>query len=97
MPRISAHAIADAARALHDAKRIWITGYRSCRSVAELLNYELRLFRPEQVQLVGVSGPDDLDLGAFRPGEAVDRHRLHCPTRMRASVSRRPPIVPAQR
>jgi DNA-binding MurR/RpiR family transcriptional regulator len=35
------------------------------------LNYELRLFRPEQVQLVGVSGPDDLDLGAFRPGEAV--------------------------
>ncbi|MBK3664549.1 MurR/RpiR family transcriptional regulator [Bradyrhizobium diazoefficiens] len=71
LPRISAHAIADAARALHDAKRIWITGYRSCRSVAELLNYELRLFRPEQVQIVGASGPDDLDLGAFRPGEAV--------------------------
>jgi DNA-binding MurR/RpiR family transcriptional regulator len=71
LPRISAHAIADAARALHDAKRIWIAGYRSCRSVAELLNYELRLFRPEQVQIVGSSGPDDLDLGAFRPGEAV--------------------------
>lgn len=71
LPRISAHAIAGAARALHDAKRIWITGYRSCRSVAELLNYELRLFRPEQVQIVGASGPDDLDLGAFRPGEAV--------------------------
>lgn len=71
LPRISAHAIADAARALHDAKRIWIAGYRSCRSVAELLNYELRLFRPEQAQLVGTSGPDDLDLGAFRPGEAV--------------------------
>ena len=71
LPRISAHAIADAARTLHDAKRIWITGYRSCRSVAELLNYELRLFRPEQVQIVGGSGPDDLDLGAFRPGEAV--------------------------
>src|SRR6266567_7303725 len=35
LPRISAHAIAEAARALHDAKRIWITGYRSCRSVAE--------------------------------------------------------------
>uniref|UniRef100_UPI00055866A8 MurR/RpiR family transcriptional regulator n=1 Tax=Bradyrhizobium genomosp. I (2014) TaxID=2683269 RepID=UPI00055866A8 len=63
--------IAEAARALHDARRIWIAGYRSCRSVAELLNYELRLFRPEQVQLVGTSGPDDLDLGAFRPGEAV--------------------------
>lgn len=71
LPRIPALPIAEAARALHDAKRIWITGYRSCRSVAELLNYELRLFRPEQVQLVGASGPDDLDLGAFRPGEAV--------------------------
>ena len=71
LPRISAQAIADAARTLHDAKRIWIAGYRSCRSVAELLNYELRLFRPEQVQIVGASGPDDLDLGAFRPGEAV--------------------------
>ncbi|WP_407121995.1 MurR/RpiR family transcriptional regulator [Bradyrhizobium sp. STM 3561] len=71
LPRIPAQLIAEAARALHDAKRIWIAGYRSCRSVAELLNYELRLFRPEQVQLVGASGPDDLDLGAFRPGEAV--------------------------
>ena len=69
LPRIPASPIVEAARALHDAKRIWITGYRSCRSVAELLNYELRLFRPEQVQLVGTSGPDDLDLGAFRPGE----------------------------
>ncbi|WGD49834.1 MurR/RpiR family transcriptional regulator [Bradyrhizobium sp. CB1650] len=71
LPRIPARSIADAARALHGAKRIWIAGYRSCRSVAELLNYELRLFRPDQVQIVGGSGPDDLDLGAFRPGEAV--------------------------
>jgi DNA-binding MurR/RpiR family transcriptional regulator len=71
LPRIGARSIADAARALHGAKRIWIAGYRSCRSVAELLNYELRLFRPDQVQIVGASGPDDLDLGAFRPGEAV--------------------------
>lgn len=71
LSRILAPPIVEAARALHDAKRIWIAGYRSCRSVAELLNYELRLFRPEQVQLVGASGPDDLDLGAFRPGEAV--------------------------
>jgi len=71
LPRIAAEPIADAARALHDATRIWIAGYRSCRSVAELLNYELRLFRPEHVQIVGVSGPDDLDLGAFRPREAV--------------------------
>ncbi|OAE96325.1 transcriptional regulator [Bradyrhizobium centrolobii] len=71
LPRIPAQSIADAARVLHGAKRIWIAGYRSCRSVAELLNYELRLFRPDQVQIVGGSGPDDLDLGAFRPGEAV--------------------------
>jgi DNA-binding MurR/RpiR family transcriptional regulator len=71
LARIVARSIVDAARVLHGAKRIWIAGYRSCRSVAELLNYELRLFRPDQVQIVGGSGPDDLDLGAFRPGEAV--------------------------
>jgi len=69
--RISAEAVADAARALHGARRIWIAGFRSCRSVAELLNYELRLFRPDDVQLVGGSGPEDLDFGAFRSGDAV--------------------------
>ncbi|MES1149915.1 MAG: SIS domain-containing protein [Bradyrhizobium guangdongense] len=71
LPRISAPAIVNAARALHAARRIWITGFRSCRSVAELLTYELRLFRPGEVQLVGGSGPDDLDTGAFCAGEAV--------------------------
>ncbi len=71
LQRIVAPPIVEAARVLHDAKRVWIAGYRSCRSVAELLNYELRLFRPDQVQIVGASGPDDLDLGAFRAGEAV--------------------------
>ncbi len=71
LPRISSGSVVDAARALHAAKRIWIAGFRSCRSVAELLNYELRLFRPDEVQIVGGSGPDDLDLGAFRSGEAV--------------------------
>ena len=69
--RISPAAVADAARVLHGAKRIWIAGFRSCRSVAELLNYQLRLFRPDSVQLVGGSGPEDLDLGAFRSGDAV--------------------------
>jgi DNA-binding MurR/RpiR family transcriptional regulator len=69
--RISPGAVADAARALHDARRIWIAGFRSCRSVAELLNYQLRLFRSDSVQLVGGSGPEDLDLGAFRAGDAV--------------------------
>jgi DNA-binding MurR/RpiR family transcriptional regulator len=69
--RISASPIASAAKALHGARRIWIAGFRSCRSVAELLNYELRLFRPDEVQLVGGSGPEDLDLGAFRAGDAV--------------------------
>jgi DNA-binding MurR/RpiR family transcriptional regulator len=63
--------VADAAKALHAARRIWIAGFRSCRSVAELLNYQLRLFRPDEVQLVGGSGPEDLDLGAFQRGDAV--------------------------
>lgn len=69
--RISASAVGNAAKALHAARRIWIAGFRSCRGVAELLNYELRLFRPDDVQLVGGSGPEDLDLGAFRSGQAV--------------------------
>ena len=71
LARISPGSVAAAARALHAARRIWIAGFRSCRGVAELLNYQLRLFRPDEVQLVGGSGPEDLDLGAFRPNEAV--------------------------
>jgi DNA-binding MurR/RpiR family transcriptional regulator len=71
LARISPGAVAGAAKALHGARRIWIAGFRSCRSVAELLNYQLRLFRPDSVQLVGGSGPEDLDLGAFRIGDAV--------------------------
>jgi DNA-binding MurR/RpiR family transcriptional regulator len=71
LARISPGAVAGAAKALHGARRIWIAGFRSCRSVAELLNYQLRLFRPDSVQLVGGSGPEDLDLGAFRTGDAV--------------------------
>jgi DNA-binding MurR/RpiR family transcriptional regulator len=71
LARISPGAIAAAAKALHDARRIWIAGFRSCRSVAELLTYQLRLFRPDAVQLVGGSGPEDLDLGAFRSDDAV--------------------------
>ncbi|HWZ41192.1 MAG TPA: MurR/RpiR family transcriptional regulator [Bradyrhizobium sp.] len=71
LSRISPDTVAKAARALHAARRIWIAGFRSCRSVAELLNYELRLFRPDDVQLVGGSGPEDLDFGAFRPSDAV--------------------------
>jgi DNA-binding MurR/RpiR family transcriptional regulator len=71
LARISPDTIAGAAKALHGAKRIWVAGFRSCRSVAELLNYQLRLFRPGAVQLVGASGPEDLDLGAFRAGDAV--------------------------
>ncbi|MBA2400013.1 MAG: MurR/RpiR family transcriptional regulator [Bradyrhizobium sp.] len=71
LARIEAASIANAARALHAAQRIWIAGFRSCRSVAELLNYQLRLFRPDEVQLVGGSGPEDLDLGAFHKDDAV--------------------------
>lgn len=71
LSRISHGAVAHAARALRDAERIWIAGFRSCRSVAELLNYQLRLFRPDAAQLVGGAGPEDLDLGAFRRDDAV--------------------------
>jgi DNA-binding MurR/RpiR family transcriptional regulator len=69
--RISPDTVAKAAKTLHAAQRIWIAGFRSCHSVAELLNYQLRLFRPEAVQLVGGSGPEDLDLGAFGTDDAV--------------------------
>ena len=71
LARIAPDAVADAAKALNAARRIWIAGFRSCRSVAELLNYQLRLFRPDEVHLVGGSGPEDLDLGAFQRGDAV--------------------------
>jgi len=69
--RVCAQEIARAAKTLHRARKIWIAGFRSCRSVAELLNYELRLFRAGSVQLVGGSGPEDLDLGAFVANEAI--------------------------
>jgi DNA-binding MurR/RpiR family transcriptional regulator len=71
LARIAPDTVARAARTLQAARRIWIAGFRSCRSVAELLNYQLRLFRPDAVQLVGGCGPEDLDLGAFRAGDAV--------------------------
>jgi len=72
LQRIEAAApIAAAAAVLHAAPRAWIAGFRSCRSVAELLHYQLRLFRPDVVHLVGGSGPEDLDFGAFRAGHAV--------------------------
>jgi DNA-binding MurR/RpiR family transcriptional regulator len=71
LARISSSEVAAAAKTLRKAQRIWIAGFRSCRSVAELLNYQLRLFRSEAVHLVGGSGPEDLDLGAFRAGDAV--------------------------
>jgi DNA-binding MurR/RpiR family transcriptional regulator len=71
LARISSDAVARAARTLQATQRIWIAGFRSCRSVAELLNYQLRLFRPDAVQLVGGSGPDDLDFGAFRADDTV--------------------------
>jgi DNA-binding MurR/RpiR family transcriptional regulator len=71
LTRIATAPIAAAATSLHAAPRAWIAGFRSCRSVAELLHYQLRLFRPDSVQLVGGAGPEDFDFGAFRPGHAV--------------------------
>ncbi|WP_424811275.1 MurR/RpiR family transcriptional regulator [Roseococcus sp. YIM B11640] len=69
--RLDPAPIGAAAQALHAAPRIWAAGFRSCRAVAELLHYELRLFRPDEARLVGGSGPEDLDLGAMRAGDAV--------------------------
>ena len=66
-----ASAAAAAAAALHGAERAWIAGFRSCQAIAALLHYQLRLFRPDNVRLVGSSGPEDLDLGAFQAGDAV--------------------------
>lgn len=68
---IAAAPIAAAAAALHGAPRAWVAGFRSCRGVAELLHYQLRMFRPDTVHLVAAAGPEDLDFGAFRPGHAV--------------------------
>jgi len=69
--RLAPAPIAAAAKALHAARRIWVAGFRSCRAVAELLHYQLRLFGPESVRLVAGAGPEDLDFGAFRAGDAV--------------------------
>ena len=69
--RIASTRVVAAAGALQSAPRIWLGGFRSCRSVAELLHYQLRLFRPDTVHLVGGAGPEDLDFGSFRRGDAV--------------------------
>lgn len=60
-----------AAEAMKVAPRLWIAGFRSCHAVAMLLHYELRLFRSGFVHLVGATAPEDLDLSAFQPGDAV--------------------------
>ncbi|MFC7690689.1 MurR/RpiR family transcriptional regulator [Paeniroseomonas aquatica] len=59
-------ALREAAAALDRAPRIHVAGFRSCRAVASLLHYQLRLFRPDTA-LVGEAALD-LDLGAMRPG-----------------------------
>jgi DNA-binding MurR/RpiR family transcriptional regulator len=67
---LEAGAVAGAAAALHRAPRIWCAGFRSCRAVAGLLHYQIRLFRPE-TRLVGAEGPEELDFDAFAPEDAV--------------------------
>lgn len=71
LARMPPEPIAAAAAALHGAPRVWVAGFRSCRSVAELLHYQLRMFLPDTVRLVAAAGPEDLDHGAFGPGHAV--------------------------
>jgi DNA-binding MurR/RpiR family transcriptional regulator len=71
LTRIDAATVGSAAEALHRSRRIWVAGFRSCRSAAELLDYQLRLFRADEVRLVAGSGPEDLDFGAFRSRDSV--------------------------
>lgn len=66
---LPAQAIEAAAATLHQARRIHVAGFRSCRAVAVLLHYQLSLFRAE-VSLVGDAALD-IDLGAMRRGEAL--------------------------
>jgi len=63
--------ITAAAKLLHAARCIWIAGFRECDGVARLLHYQLRLFRPDSVRLVGGSGAEDVDYGAFQHSDAV--------------------------
>jgi DNA-binding MurR/RpiR family transcriptional regulator len=69
--RVAPAPIAAAAKTLNASRRVWIAGFRSCRAVAELLHYQLRLFRPDAVRLIAAAAPEDLDFGAFRAGDAV--------------------------
>ncbi|MCG7360055.1 MurR/RpiR family transcriptional regulator [Roseomonas sp. ACRSG] len=71
LSRLDAGRIGPAAEALHQAPRLWAVGFRSCRAVAQLLHYQLSLFRPHAVRLVGADRPEDMDLGAFQAGDAV--------------------------
>lgn len=71
LARLDAGRIGLAAEALHHAPRIWVVGFRSCRAIALALHYQLSLFRPHAVRLVGGERPEDLDLGAFQAGDAV--------------------------
>ena len=71
LAQVATAPIAAAAAALHGAPRAWVAGFRSSRSVAELLFYQLRMFRPDTVHLVAAAAPEDLDFGAFRPGHVV--------------------------
>jgi DNA-binding MurR/RpiR family transcriptional regulator len=68
---IDAAEITRASQVLHAAPRIWVAGFRSCRSVAVLLHYQLRLFRPDDIRLVGGTGPEDCDFGAFQSDDAL--------------------------
>lgn len=68
---LNPEAIIRAARTLVAAPRIWIAGFRSCRSVAVLFHYQVRLFRPDDLRLVGGTGPEDCDFGAFKTSDTI--------------------------
>jgi hypothetical protein len=68
--RCEASSIANAARAPHRATHIWIAGFHSCRSAPALLNHQLRQFCAD-ARCVAGSGPESLEFGASRSGDAV--------------------------
>jgi len=57
-------------------QRIWMPASEVAAAWRNCLTYQLRLFRPDAVQLVGGSGPEDLDFGALRAGGYRYRDRL---------------------
>ncbi|CEF41877.1 RpiR family transcriptional regulator [Acetobacter senegalensis] len=60
-----------AAKQIMQAPRIWLAGFRSCHAIAQSLHYQLRLFRPKDIRLIGAGTPEDLDMGAIEQEDTI--------------------------